>query len=230
VDKLLRYSLAAGLAAVLVAVVALTLLYRGLVLDSLIEGETRSNVTLTRTFANAVWPEHSAFVMRAGTIPMAELASRNEIRDLDFQLRRLKAATSVVKVKLYDTNGLTVYSTDPRQIGENKSANPGVRSALAGEPASEITFRERFDAWEGTISDRNIIATYVPVRVLEYSPVEAVMEVYSDVTPLIETMERRLWQILGGVRPGAIRHCQCRFGCTRCHACGRRGRSTASGR
>jgi diguanylate cyclase (GGDEF)-like protein len=202
VDKLLRYSLAAGLAAVLVAVVALTLLYRGLVLDSLIEGETRSNVTLTRTFANAVWPEHSAFVMRAGTIPMAELASRNEIRDLDFQLRRLKAATSVVKVKLYDTNGLTVYSTDPRQIGENKSANPGVRSALAGEPASEITFRERFDAWEGTISDRNIIATYVPVRVLEYSPVEAVMEVYSDVTPLVETMERRLWQILGGVLAG----------------------------
>jgi diguanylate cyclase (GGDEF)-like protein len=202
VDKLLRYSLAAGLAAVLVAVVALTLLYRGLVLDSLIEGETRSNVTLTRTFANAVWPEHSAFVMRAGTIPMAELASRNEIRDLDFQLRRLKAATSVVKVKLYDTNGLTVYSTDPRQIGENKSANPGVRSALAGEPASEITFRERFDAWEGTISDRNIIATYVPVRVLEYSPVEAVMEVYSDVTPLVETMERRLGQILGGVLAG----------------------------
>jgi diguanylate cyclase (GGDEF)-like protein len=202
VDKLLRYSLAAGLAAVLVAVVALTLLYRGLVLDSLIEGETRSNVTLTRTFANAVWPEHSAFVMRAGTIPMAELASRNEIRDLDFQLRRLKAATSVVKVKLYDTNGLTVYSTDPRQIGENKSANPGVRSALAGTPASEITFRERFDAWEGTISDRNIIATYVPVRVLEYSPVEAVMEVYSDVTPLVETMERRLWQILGGVLAG----------------------------
>jgi diguanylate cyclase (GGDEF)-like protein len=202
VDKLLRYSLAAGLAAVLVAVVALTLLYRGLVLDSLIEGETRSNVTLTRTFANAVWPEHSAFVMRAGTIPMAELASRDEIRDLDYQLRRLKAATSVVKVKLYDTSGLTVYSTDPRQIGENKSANPGVRSALAGTPASEITFRERFDAWEGTISDRNIIATYVPVRVLEYSPVEAVMEVYSDVTPLVETMERRLWQILGGVLAG----------------------------
>jgi diguanylate cyclase (GGDEF)-like protein len=77
-----------------------------------------------------------------------------------------------------------------------------VRSALAGEPASEITFRERFDAWEGTISDRNIIATYVPVRVLEYSPVEAVMEVYSDVTPLVETMERRLWQILGGVLAG----------------------------
>lgn len=201
-EKLLRYSLAAGLAALLVAVVALTLLFRGLVLDSLIEGETRSNVTLTRTFANAIWPEHSAFVMHAHELPRAELASRREIRDLGFQLRLLKAGTSVVKVKIYDTRGLTIYSTDARQIGEDKSANPGVRSALAGVAASEITFRERFDAWEGAISDRNIIATYVPVRVLEYAPVDAVLEVYSDVTPLVARMERSLWQIFGAVLAG----------------------------
>ncbi len=198
-DKLLRYSLAAGLAAVLVAVVALTLLYRGLVLDSLLEGETRANVTLTRTFANAIWPEHAAFVMNAGRIPKAELASRREIADLGFQLRMLKAGTSVVKVKIYDTNGLTVYSSDPRQIGEDRSGNPGVRSALAGVPVSESTYRERFDSWDGPLAERNIIGTYVPVRVLEYSPVDAVMEIYSDVTPLVERMERSLWQIFGVV-------------------------------
>jgi diguanylate cyclase (GGDEF)-like protein len=202
VDKLLRYSIGAGLAALLIAVVALTLLFRGLVLASLVEGETRASVTLTRTFANAIWPEHAGFVMRASEIPAAELAARREIRDLDYQLRRLKSGTSVVKVKIYDARGVTVYSTDLRQIGEDKSANPGVRSALAGVPASEITFRERFDAWEGTIADRNIIATYVPVRVLEYSPVDAVMEIYSDVTPLVARMERDLWRILGGVLAG----------------------------
>ncbi len=198
-DKLLRYSLAAGLAAVLVAVVALTLLYRGLVLDSLLEGETRANVTLTRTFANAIWPEHAAFVMNAGRMPRAELATRREIADLGFQLRMLKAGTNVVKVKIYDTNGLTVYSSDLRQIGEDRSGNPGVRSALAGVPVSESTYRERFDSWDGPLAERNIIGTYVPVRVLEYSPVDAVMEIYSDVTPLVERMERSLWQIFGVV-------------------------------
>ncbi len=198
-DKLLRYSLAAGLAAVLVAVVALTLLYRGLVLDSLLEGETRANVTLTRTFANAIWPEHAAFVMNAGRMPRAELATRREIADLGFQLRMLKAGTNVVKVKIYDTNGLTVFSSDPRQIGEDRSGNPGVRSALAGVPVSESTYRERFDSWDGPLAERNIIGTYVPVRVLEYSPVDAVMEIYSDVTPLVERMERSLWQIFGVV-------------------------------
>ncbi len=183
----------------LVAVVALTLLFRGLVLDSLLEGETRANVTLTRTFANAIWPEHAPFVMNAGRIPMAELASRREIADLGFQLRMLKAGTSVVKVKIYDTNGLTVYSSDLRQIGEDRSGNPGVRSALAGVPVSESTYRERFDSWDGPLAERNIIGTYVPVRVLEYSPVDAVMEIYSDVTPLVERMERSLWQIFGVV-------------------------------
>jgi hypothetical protein len=201
--RLLRYSVLLGMAALLVAVAGLTLLFRGLVYDSLIEGETHSNVALTRTFANAIWPGHAAFVRHARDIPPAELAARREVQQLGEALRALAAGSNVVKVKVYDTRGVTVFSTDAAQIGEDKSANPGVRRALAGHAASEITFRERFDAWEGAISDRNIISTYVPVRAPEGAPVEAVMEIYSDVTALVERMERNLWRILAGVL-GAI--------------------------
>lgn len=197
--KLLRYSLLLGLGALVLAAAALTLLFRGMLLDSLVEGETRSNVALTRTFANAIWPDYAEFVRGASGLAADEIVRRPEIRALDSQLRLLKSGTHVVKVKIYDDRGLTVYSTDVRQIGEDKSDNPGVRSALAGVAASDITYRERFDAWEGALSQRNIIFTYVPVRLHQGTAVEAVMEIYSDVTPLVDGMARGLWLILGGV-------------------------------
>ena len=197
--KLFHYSWIAGLLMIGAAVIALSLLYRQLVFDLLIEGEERSNVALTRSFANSIWPVHAKFILRASKVPPGELASRPEIRRIDRDLRSIMSGLTVVKVKIYDAKGLTVFSTDPRQIGEDKSANPGYLSARGGTPASDITYRDRFDAWEGVISDRNIIATYAPVRAREGAPVVAVMEVYSDVTHLVEKMERSQWKILAGV-------------------------------
>jgi diguanylate cyclase (GGDEF)-like protein len=180
-------------------VVALSLLYRGLVFDSLVESETHANVALTKTFANALWPSHSGFIREAGSMPPATLRRRVEIAALDADLRRIAYGLTIVKVKIYDLRGRTVFSTDPAQIGEDKSANPGFRRARDGYPASEITYRNRFDAWEGIISDRNLIATYVPVHRNEAEPVEAVLEVYSDVTELVARMQRGQRQIIAGV-------------------------------
>jgi diguanylate cyclase (GGDEF)-like protein len=200
--KLFHFSWVLGLVTVVAIVVALSLFYRQLVFDSLVEEETRSNVTLSKAFANSIWPHHAGFIQKAGGVPAGELAARQEIHLLDRDLRLMMQGLSVVKVKIYNAGGLTVFSTDARQIGEDKSRNPGFIKAREGVPASEITYRDRFDAWEGVISDRNIIATYVPVRIAEAAPVEAVLEVYSDVTPLIEKMERGQWKIIASVLGG----------------------------
>jgi diguanylate cyclase (GGDEF)-like protein len=197
--SLLRYSQLLALGAILAVVAVLTLLYRGLVLDSLIASETHSNVALTRAFVNATWPSHAGFVARAGDLPPSVLPSRPEIARIDTDLRRLAAGLSVVKVKIYDLQGLTVFSSEARQIGEDRASNPGFRAARAGQPASEITYRDHFDAWEGAIAERNILSTYVPVRRSDGAPVEAVLEVYSDVTGLVERMARAQWEVLAGV-------------------------------
>ncbi|HKA38196.1 MAG TPA: EAL domain-containing protein [Burkholderiales bacterium] len=197
--KLFHYSWILGLAAVVAIVVALSFLYRDLVFESLVQEETRSNVALTKAFANSIWPRHAEFIKQAHEVAEGQLGTREEIQQIDRDLRVMMQGLSVVKVKIYDTGGLTVFSTDPRQIGEFKSRNPGFVRARNGTPASDITFRNRFDAWEGVISDRNIIATYVPVRIDDGSPVEAVLEVYSDVTALIGKMESGQWKILAGV-------------------------------
>jgi diguanylate cyclase (GGDEF)-like protein len=199
VFKVFRYSSFVALVAVVAVVVALTSFYRRLAFDALIENETRSHVALTKAFANSIWPTYRGFVQYAPKLPRDELAARREIRHLQQDVRLLAKGLDVVRVKLYDANGFTVFSSDPGQIGEDRSDNPGFRGAKGGTPASEITFRAQFDAWEGVINDRNLISTYVPVRANDGARVEAVLEIYSDVTGLVVKMERTQRSIVIGV-------------------------------
>ncbi len=82
-------------------------------------------------------------------------------------------------------NGMTVFSTQESQIGEDKSENAGFLAALKGDIASELTHRDTFSAFEGEIEDRDVISSYVPIR-QGSSDVVGVFEVYDDVTPLLE--------------------------------------------
>ncbi len=196
---LLRYSQLLALAVLIAVVVALSLLYRNLLYDSMVTSETHASVALTKTFANAIWPSHAAFVRQAASLPRATLAGRAEVAALDRDLRRLSGGLNVVKVKIYDLNGLTVYSTDPRQIGEDYSAQAGFRRARDGYPDSSVSYRGRFDSWEGAITERHVLETYVPVHVYDAAPVEAVIEVYTDVTEVVAAMQQGQWKILGPV-------------------------------
>jgi len=197
--RLTRHFSVASLLGILVVLVVLLLFYRYLAFSALTDHETRGNVALTRVFANTLWPNHAAYVERASTLAKAELAQRPEIVPLREDVLRQMRGLNVVKVKIYNLDGLTVFSTDPKQIGEDKRTNSGFLTAKAGRTASEITFRNRFDAFEQVINDRNLVSSYVPIRKSEDSPVEGVMEVYSDVTDFVTKLEKTQWQVVGGV-------------------------------
>ena len=94
---------------------------------------------------------------------------------------------SVIKVKIYNLEGMTVFSTQESQIGEDKSENAGFLAALNGGFASELTHRDTFSAFEGEIEDRDVISSYIPIQRGD-SGVEGVFEIYDDVTPLLENI------------------------------------------
>ena len=100
-------------------------------------------------------------------------------------MQTLTAGTPVLKVKIYDFDGLTVYSSDAGQIGDDASENRGfVEAVREGTPASKLSNRDTFRAISGVVEDRDLVEIYIPIRSAE-GEIEGVFELYTDVTPLI---------------------------------------------
>ncbi len=197
--RLIRYFSITSLVGVLVVLVVLVFIYRHFALSALEEHETRNNIALTQVFANTIWRDHASFVQNASIIPTADLPQRPEVAQIRQSVLRQMTGLNVVKVKIYNLDGLTVFSTDPKQIGNDKSTNSGFLTAKGGEIASAITFRNQFDAFDQVINNRNLISSYLPIRLNPGSPIEGVLEVYSDVTDYMLQLERTTWGIVVGV-------------------------------
>ncbi|HEX2547829.1 MAG TPA: hypothetical protein VHL79_23300, partial [Ramlibacter sp.] len=174
---------------------------------SLVAAHEAGHVALTRVFANALWGSHfERLVAQAQSVetcsrvaapgaPRKDCETRmgERVRALptfggvDAPVRALMRQTTVFKVKVYDLRGLTVYSSELAQIGEDKGGNAGWQAAVAGRTASELVHRNQFSAFEGMVKDRDLIQSYVPVRGADGATV-GVFEIYSDVTPLLQEL------------------------------------------
>jgi signal transduction histidine kinase/CheY-like chemotaxis protein len=158
--------------------------------NGIVDSTEDANVALTRVFANEQWNEIRPLLPPPGMRDPRGLRARPENAQIDRIVRDFSAGTDLLKVKIYALDGLTVYSSDPNQIGEDKSANPGVIAAREGVPKSELTFRGQFGAFDGDVHDRNLVSSYLPA--VSGGRVEAVVETYTDRTASIEQTDRAM--------------------------------------
>ena len=195
--RLLRFFSVTSLIGIVVVVVCLILAYRALMLQRLVAHESRANASLTRAFANTTWARYREFVITAPGRGREALLTDPRMASLQAEIRHQMQGLQVVKVKVYTPGGLTVFSTEASQIGEDKQGSPGILAARAGDVVSSLSYREKFNAFEGEISDRNLMSSYVPVGHAPGGEPEAVFEIYSDVTELLEHEQEAQWQVAG---------------------------------
>ena len=181
-----RFALVCGIA-LLIAAGLLSLLYSFFATRELEETAERNNVAITRLFQASIVRGSDLF---AGNMverlrnPAALAAMREEV------VAHMQD-TSVVKVKIYDGGGLTIFSTEATQIGEEKLGDEGVLSALAGTVASELTYRESYSSFENTVEHADLLSSYIPIRFDgPTGKVVGVFEVYSDVSSIVGLITR----------------------------------------
>ncbi len=185
-----------SLVGIVVVAVTLVYFYQSMAVKALMERESQSNSDLARTIGNTLWPKYADFVGHTDGIPLEKLPTLPVIDQIRQDILHKIHGLRVVKVKIYNMQGLVVFSTEASQIGANKAESEGFLSARAGRDASEIIFRDTFSSFEGSIYDRNLVSSYVPIRRSFDQPVEGVFEIYSDVTSLLGDIENTRNRIL----------------------------------
>ncbi len=190
--RLVRFFSITSLVAFIIVTAVLVMVSRQAAIDDLVALGESKNIALTQAFANSLWHRFEPLIEEAPDLSTQALQSHPLQPQLREQVHAQMEGLSVAKVKVYDLRGMTIFSTEQPQIGEDKSTNAGFLTALNGQIATELVHRDTFSAFEGTIEDRDLISSYIPIRLGgPDGEVVGVMEVYDDVTPLLQRIEER---------------------------------------
>ena len=197
-----QFAIIAALALV-VAGLFLVLLYRSWAVRELEVIAEGNNVAVARLLANTLLYSVPQSGKTPSVLDMSALETPEGIAAMHKAVVESVRSTSIVKVKIYNPKGITVFSTDPAQIGQDKSKGEGVVRALQGQVASELTHRDSFSAFEGVIENSDLLSTYMPIQVARpYAPIDGVFEVYADVTGFVARIQRT--QLLLTLITGAV--------------------------
>ncbi|HTI87545.1 MAG TPA: ATP-binding protein [Alphaproteobacteria bacterium] len=151
----------------------------------------RHNSDLGRALSGSLWPRYGAFVNTAYDLKPDLVRIAPQTAGLRADVESLIRGSRVLKVKLYDQIGHTVFSTDAGEIGDDDSTNPSFRLAASGRASSFLAFAPLFDAFDRPVEDRWILASYVPVTARDDGG-GGVFEIFSDVTDLRDEMRDSL--------------------------------------
>jgi two-component system NtrC family sensor kinase len=118
-----------------------------------------------------------------------QLAALPAFATLDRAVVAALQDTQIYRLKIFDLRGITVYSTESGQLGEDRSLSPGwVSAARDGLPRSQLSRRDDLNALHRAVAMRDLVNTYLPVFDASGLKVVAVMETYTDVGGFLQQL------------------------------------------
>ena len=195
--KLLQYFSLTSLIAI-VFTIALSMFYQSQSRKELIILSERNNIALARSFSNSLGQKLDSFLANTESFDAAQINSYPQTALLDEAVRQQMEGLSVVKVKVYNLTGKTVFSTDKTQIGQDKSKSTGFLAAKSGQVVTQLDHRDSFQAVSRNLNNIHLISSYIPIYSQDSTEIESVFEIYDDVTPLIEQLETNRKNIVFG--------------------------------
>ena len=153
------------------------------------------NINITRLLENLLQTEIQRLVQISAGKTSLELRALPEVAELQNKLRVWLRGSDIARVKIYSLQGLTLFSTEAAQIGEDKSRHARFLSARSGQVISDLVHSDQFAGPEAMLLKVDLMSSYVPVQ--HNGQLVAVFEQYQDVTRVIQRIDRSLWQIGG---------------------------------
>lgn len=172
--------------------------------SAIIQATQAGNSDITRIFINEVYPElHNDLALTSIPTKVKSQLSEQELKRVDGRVRRFMFGTDVLKAKIYNINGITVYSSEPDQIGDDKTGTKGFSDAVQGVPASQVTHRGQFSALDGEVFDRDLVASYIPIRDRS-DDIVGVAELYTDRSTEVQHSKELITELKSELIPALV--------------------------
>ncbi|HSF93810.1 MAG TPA: HAMP domain-containing sensor histidine kinase [Thermohalobaculum sp.] len=193
--KIYRYLATASAILLLAAMVLVAWLYNRQATSDLVYMTERYNIAVDTILSNTISAKYEEFFATTATMDAVTLRSRAEVAAINQAITTATNGLKILKVKIYNPNGLIVFSSDLDEIGNDYTHSGAFRAAAEnGMTSSKLSYENRLSAFSGELFDRDVVETYVP-RFDASGAVTTVFEVYSDVTDVkarIDTSTVRL--------------------------------------
>jgi signal transduction histidine kinase len=138
--------------------------------------------------------EHHRDLLKDGALlSRAALKAHPALQVVSRDVQNRISGSSIEKIAIFDLNGRILFASNHKGIGKYASRKGGYWSALQGQVSSRWNYsqnvergiRSRFSQ-HGIQQQKDTLNTYVPIRSYGLAgPIEIIVEVYGDVTPLI---------------------------------------------
>lgn len=194
--NLKRYFFLLSLILMALVTLGMTLYLRHTSTEQLLQLEQKRASVLAKVIENSLWSSFYSLIEESSgdTDKLIQLSNSSPLR---YAVIGLVQNTGVIKIKVYNLDGMVAFSTSAQQVGTNEADNPRFLRARNGETISELTHRESFDAIEEKLVDRDVISTYLPVYG-EEGTMEGVFEIYVDATNFVQAIkEQQYWLTIG---------------------------------
>ncbi len=164
---------------------------------SLHEASKAHNVAMGRLLANTMWSRHGHYLAVASKLDGNALRARAETAVIDAEIREILADLPVLKLKIYDRDATTIYSTEAAQMGESKIDSPSFMQVVASkQPRSAVSHRASFNAYIGTVQNVDLAETYVPI-VDPSGKIDIIFELYDNITPETDRIRQDMFRVAG---------------------------------
>ena len=117
--ELVRYFAVTSLAFFLIAIVILNYAYRQSAISDLIAMGERENTALAKSFANSLEAKLYPYINKSTKLDEKQLLAQSDIELLQDEIEKQTRGLPLVKIKVYNLQGTTIFSTDFELIGQS---------------------------------------------------------------------------------------------------------------
>jgi two-component system cell cycle sensor histidine kinase PleC len=156
----------------------------------------QNNSSLVQSYINTIWQKNHDIFLRLQQVPVEKWGNYKEFRALREESFGFFHDMSVVEISMYTQDGKLIFSTNSsKQAGDaNNNILSGDDIALTtkGVIASQLKVDKPYFLPNNTLTSGTLVRTLVPITAQDYVPivadnttvpVEAVLELYYNVTP-----------------------------------------------